>query len=54
VRDEYCTTVILLVRGRFPPDLSTESVLLEREGDYVMWGAGVDHTWHAVAHGRVE
>jgi quercetin dioxygenase-like cupin family protein len=26
---------------------ASESVLLEREGDYVMWGAGVDHTWRA-------
>jgi hypothetical protein len=47
VTDEYRTTVILLVHGRFRLDLSTESVLLEDEGDYVMWGPGVDHTWHA-------
>jgi quercetin dioxygenase-like cupin family protein len=45
--DEYRTTVILLVRGRFSLNLSVESVVLEREGDYVMWGPGVDHSWRA-------
>lgn len=47
VTQEYRTTVILLVHGRFRLNLSSESVLLENEGDYVMWGPGVDHTWRA-------
>jgi hypothetical protein len=47
--DEYRTTVVLLVRGRFRVNLPTESVLLADEGDYVMWGPGVDHSWQAEA-----
>jgi len=47
VTDEYRTTVLLLVRGRFRVNLPDESVLLETEGDYVMWGAGIDHSWRA-------
>lgn len=43
--DEYRTTVVLLVRGRFQVNLPTESVLLVEEGDYLMWGPGVDHSW---------
>jgi len=31
-------------RERFRVDLSTGSVLLERQGDYVVWGAGIDDT----------
>jgi hypothetical protein len=45
--DEYRTTVILLVSGSFRLNLSTGSHLLTDPGDYVMWGSGVDHTWHA-------
>jgi quercetin dioxygenase-like cupin family protein len=47
VTDEYRTTVVLLVRGRFRVNLPAESFLLKTEGDYVMWGAGVDHSWQA-------
>jgi quercetin dioxygenase-like cupin family protein len=45
--DEYRTTVLLLVRGRFRIDLSGDSYLLQREGDYAMWGPGIDHSWRA-------
>jgi len=45
--DEHRTTVVLLVRGRFYVNFRTESVLLDEEGDYVMWGAGSDHSWRA-------
>ena len=45
--DEYRTTIVLLVRGRFRVELPEKSVLLENEGDYLMWAAGTDHTWRA-------
>jgi hypothetical protein len=45
--DEYRTTVLLLVRGRFRLNLSVETVILENEGDYAMWGPGLDHSWQA-------
>lgn len=35
--------------GRFQVDLSAGSAVLAEEGDYVMWGPGIDHTWHADA-----
>jgi glyoxylate utilization-related uncharacterized protein len=45
--DEQRTTMLLLVDGKFRLDLSGGSVTLERQGDYVVWGPGIDHLWHA-------
>ena len=45
--DEQRTTVVLLVKGRFRIDLSTGSFLLREEGDYVIWGPGINHSWQA-------
>jgi hypothetical protein len=47
VTDEKRSTMILLVRGRFRLNLSVGAVVLAREGDYVIWGPGIDHTWEA-------
>lgn len=38
---------LILVSGRFRLDLTTESVTLERQGDYVVWGKGIDQSWQA-------
>ena len=46
--DEARSTLVLLVSGRFEVELSTGKVLLERHGDYLVWGPGVDHTWSAL------
>jgi hypothetical protein len=47
-QDEECrTTVLLLVKGMFRVELSTEDFVLEHEGDYAMWGPGVSHSWRA-------
>jgi quercetin dioxygenase-like cupin family protein len=45
--DEYRTTVLLLISGRFRVNLSVDSYLLKDEGDYAMWGPGIDHSWKA-------
>jgi quercetin dioxygenase-like cupin family protein len=45
--DDQRTTLLIHVKGRFRLDLSVGSVTLEREGDYVTWGPGIDHSWHA-------
>ncbi len=45
--DETRTTVLLLVKGRFRVDLSVDSLVLEQEGDYAMWGPGIGHSWRA-------
>jgi quercetin dioxygenase-like cupin family protein len=44
---EQRTTMLLLVSGRFRLEMSVGSVILERQGDYVVWGPGIDHSWHA-------
>lgn len=40
-------TLLVLIRGRFRVELPGRSVLLEHQGDYVVWGRGVDHSWLA-------
>lgn len=39
--------LLVLISGRFRVELPGRSVLLEKQGDYVVWGRGVDHSWHA-------
>jgi quercetin dioxygenase-like cupin family protein len=45
--DEKRSTVVILISGRFRVDLSVGSVMLQRQGDYLTWGPGIDHTWQA-------
>jgi hypothetical protein len=47
VTGEQRTTLLLLVSGRFRVDLSVGSFTLENEGDYALWGPGIDHCWQA-------
>ena len=44
---ETRTTMAILVSGRFRIDLSTGSVTLGRQGDFVVWGPGIDHSWES-------
>jgi quercetin dioxygenase-like cupin family protein len=46
-RGDQRTTVVILVSGRFRLDLTVGSVTLQRQGDYVVWRPGIDHSWHA-------
>jgi hypothetical protein len=46
--DEDRTTMVVLVSGRFRVDLSVGLVMLERQGDYGVWGPGIDHSWEAL------
>jgi uncharacterized cupin superfamily protein len=46
--DDQRTTFVLLVQGHFRVDLTEGSVTMTRQGDYAMWGAGIDHTWEAI------
>ncbi|GII01766.1 hypothetical protein Pta02_37740 [Planobispora takensis] len=41
------TALIVLVQGRFRLNLTVGSVTLARQGDYVVWGPGIDHSWQA-------
>lgn len=47
VTSEERTTVCVLIAGRFEIEFSDHTVVLERQGDYVMWGHGVNHRWRA-------
>jgi quercetin dioxygenase-like cupin family protein len=46
--DDQRTTLVLLVEGNFRIDLTEASVTLEKQGDYVTWGPGIDHSWEAI------
>jgi hypothetical protein len=46
--DDQRTTLVLLVSGNFRIDLTEGSFTLDRQGDYVTWGPGIDHTWEAI------
>jgi hypothetical protein len=56
---EERSTLVILVSGKFHVDLSVKtpadpqpewsmtSVALERQGDYLTWGRGTEHSWQA-------
>ncbi|MFD4638411.1 signal peptidase I [Lentzea sp. NPDC058436] len=46
--DDQRTTLVLLVKGHFRVDLTEGPAVLSRQGDYVMWGPGIDHSWEAI------
>ena len=45
--EDQRTTVLILVSGNFVVKLSEGTAELTRQGDYVMWGPGIDHSWEA-------
>lgn len=47
VTGEGRTALLVLISGRFHVEFPGRSVLLARQGDYVVWGPGVDHSWYA-------
>lgn len=42
VRGEERTALLVLISGRFRVELPGRSVLLREQGDYVVWGRGVE------------
>jgi quercetin dioxygenase-like cupin family protein len=46
--DDQRTTLLLLVQGEFRLSLTEGTVTMTRQGDYVMWGPGIDHMWEAI------
>jgi quercetin dioxygenase-like cupin family protein len=46
--DDQRTTLVLLVEGNFRIDLTEATVNLAKQGDYAMWGPGIDHFWEAL------
>ena len=47
--DDQRTTLLLLVHGEFRIDLTEGSRVLSSQGDYALWGPGIDHSWEALA-----
>ena len=41
------TALAILIRGRFRYRFGDREITLAREGDYVLWPAGVPHDWTA-------
>jgi mannose-6-phosphate isomerase-like protein (cupin superfamily) len=48
VTGEARTTLFILQSGRFTMRFRDKDAVLEKPGDYVMWGPGVDHRWEAL------
>ncbi|MFC7217105.1 signal peptidase I [Streptomyces polyrhachis] len=46
-RGEVRTALLVLISGRFRLDFPDRSVVLGEQGEYVVWGKGVDHSWEA-------
>jgi hypothetical protein len=46
--DDQRTTLVVLVSGDFRIDLTEGSITMGRQGDYAVWGPGIDHCWEAI------
>jgi len=46
--DDQRTTLLVLIQGEFRVDLTEGSKLLTKQGDYMLWGPGIDHSWEAL------
>jgi hypothetical protein len=44
---ETRTTIGILISGMFTMEFRDKLLTFDTPGDYVMWGPGVDHRWHA-------
>ncbi|MFE1410394.1 signal peptidase I [Streptomyces sp. NPDC058746] len=44
---EKRTALLVLISGRFRLEFPGRTVVLAEQGDYVLWGRGVDHSWYA-------
>lgn len=47
------TTLVILIAGGFRVDFSGGSKTMTHQGDYVMWGPGVDHSWEAIVDSMI-
>jgi hypothetical protein len=45
---EARTTASFHISGRFAVHLSSGQFILERPGDYLVWGPGINHWWEAI------
>ncbi len=45
--NNQAATLAILIHGEFRLQFEDREIVLSREGDYVLWSAGVAHTWIA-------
>ena len=45
--NNQAATLSILIHGEFRLQFEDKEIVLSREGDYVLWSAGVAHTWIA-------
>jgi hypothetical protein len=45
--NNQAATLSILIHGEFRLQFEDREIILSREGDYVLWCAGVPHTWVA-------
>lgn len=50
---DHRTTLVILVSGEFRVDVTGGTKTMNRQGDYVMWGPGIAHSWEALAESVV-
>lgn len=53
VRGDTRTALLILVSGSFRVVFPDRTALLDRQGDYVLWGSGVEHSWFAATESVV-
>ena len=41
------TALLVLISGCFHMEFPERTVVLDKQGDYVVWPRGVDHSWYA-------
>lgn len=46
---ETRTSLLMLISGRWHQEMTVGTFTLERPGDYLVWGPGIEHTWTAEA-----
>jgi len=51
--DDQRTTMLMLIEGNFRIELTEASITLARQGDYAVWGPGIDHSWQAITNSIV-
>lgn len=44
----HATSISILISGKHRLEFGRSSVLLEKQGDYVLWGPGIPHSWTCV------
>jgi hypothetical protein len=53
VANRMSRSMAVLISGKHLLDFGNHSVLLEKPGDYVIWSAGVGHTWTSIMDSTV-